>query len=607
MAIEPVSGHLHEQETKGKSARPLERVFPFFADVRGYNLRTAQRDLQAGLTVAIFAVPQALAFAVLAGVPPVHGLYAAVVMSVVAALMGSSPYVNTGPTNSAALLTASAIGPWLHGAHGLGAVAAFTLLVGVVRLALGIFRMGRLLRFVPEPAFLGFGLGAGLLIAAGQIHHVFGVPAGHAAAPLARVVDVMRHVSEVNWPSAAIALGTLGFMVLCRRLRLRLPDALVAMVVSAVVAWRLGPDSGLVLVGDLARIPRGLPAVGLPPLDPTMLMDMLPSAAAVAVLGLIEAALIGHTIAVRRRESMDFDQEFIGQGLSQLVGSLFPTMPGSGSFSRSLLMEHAGAATRFANVAFGLFTAVAVLAMPGLLERIPVSALAGVLLYISYRLFDLDRIRRVRRTSRADAAVLLATFAVTIFIRIEYGIFAGIILAAFLHLNRECAAKMAELVPGESGSYQEIPYAQGFIHQPSSVVAVTLSGDLFYGMAPSLRERLDDIVRRQQPQWLILRLRRTSFIDYSCWSLLQDVASNLRGNRGGMYLCGVDPHVLPMIRRDPWAELFPDEHIFPQTATPYASFEACVTAVLEGTVDLSTLSPAWRGFSNKPGSAAPDA
>ena len=525
------------------------------ADLRGYGRNALARDAQAGLTVALVAAPQGVAYALLAGVPPVHGLYAALVMSIVAALWGSSRFVNTGPTNSAALLTAVALLPWAGSPDFLRVCFALTLLVGVLRLALGLLRLGRLVQWVPESGFLGFTVGAGLLIALGQLHHLFNVAPGASAWPPARVWGTLQHLGDLNPHTTAIGLGCLAVLLLTDRTRFRNAASLTLLVLASFYAVWVGPDAGIRLVRDIAPVSHGLPSFALPLLAPQTLIDLLPSALAISVVGLIEAVSIGQSLALKHRERLDYDREFVGQGLSHIVSAFFQGMPGSGSFSRSALMEHAGAATRFANVYFGLFTALALLLAPRLLDMIPVSALAGLLLFIGYKLVNVIRIRRVYATSRSDVILLIATFVVTVFVRIEYGIFVGVVLGALLFLRHACAVHLSELTPSdEEGRYDEAPYGDGSTHPPSDVVALTLSGDLFYGQASDLRDQLDEILRSQRPRCLIIRMRRAHTVDFSCWSVL----------------------------------------VYAQTGAPFESFETCLSDVLRNLPPDAALSPAWQ-------------
>ena len=568
---------------------------PLRADLRGYSARALRADLHAGLTVAVFAAPQGIAYALLAGVPPVHGLYAALVMSIVAALWGSSRFVNTGPTNSAALLAAVALLPWAGTPEFLPVCFALTLIVGLMRLLLGLLRCGRLVQWVPESGFLGFTIGAGSLIALGQLHHLLNVAPGASAWPPARVWGTLQHLGDLNPHTTGIGLACLAVLLLTDRTRLRNAASLGVLVAASLYALWIGPDAGIRLVRDITPVSHGLPAFALPLFRADVWLALAPAAAAISVVGLIEAVSIGQSLALKRQERVDFDREFIGQGLSHIVSAFFQGMPGSGSFSRSVLIEHAGAATRLANVFFGVFTALALVVAPRLLDMIPVSALAGLLLFIGYKLINFTRIRRVRATSRPDVILLAATFLVTVFVKIEYGIFTAVFLGALLFLHRACEVHLAEITPSdEDGRYDEEPYAPGATHPPGDVVAISISGTLFYGQAGALRDRLDEILRAQRPRHLIVRLRRAHSMDYSCWSVLLDCAEALAQRGGTLYLTGVSPKLQAIISREAVQRLVPKERVYAQTDAPFESFETCLADVLQRLPPDAPLSPAWQ-------------
>lgn len=347
---------------------------PLLREWRDYGLRAFRGDMQAGVTVAVFAVPQVMAYAMLAGLAPVQGLYAAIIMSVVAALWGSSPYVNTGPTNSSALLTAAALASCHAGGDQATVLLTLTLMVGLLRVAAGGFRLGWIIRYVPESAFLGFTLGVGILIAIGQTHHLLGVPAPSTQWVPARLVETLRRLPEAGWGPLLTGLGVLATLLLLDRFARRWPVAVLAVAGAAGVAALLGPEAGIRLVRDLAPISGHLPPFGFQIAGIDQITGLFPAAVSLAVIGLMEAVSIGEHLAIKNRKPLNVNQEFVGQGLSQIATAFFQGFPGSGSFSRSALIEQAGGRTAVANVVFGVVLLAGVLGCPGLLGLIPVAA-----------------------------------------------------------------------------------------------------------------------------------------------------------------------------------------------------------------------------------------
>ncbi|MFT5496971.1 MAG: SulP family sulfate permease [Kiritimatiellia bacterium] len=583
---------------------PADKVhpLPFIADLKDYNGSKAVSDLLAGITVAVFAVPQSMAYAMLMGIPPVYGLYAAIVMSITAALWGSSAFVNTGPTNSASLLTAAAIAPiaaTAPPAQVLEVIFALTLLVGIIRCLMGMFRFGSLVDFVPESAFLGFTVGVGLMIAMGQLHHLLGVPGSHHPWFPARIMEVLQGLPHANPISLIVGLSVFGGVLLTRRWERKVPTSLIAIVLSTVIVSVF--QLNVRIVSDIDKVPFGLPGFHIPMLEEWgLLPDLLPQAFAIALVGLIEAVSIGQVLAVKHQQHINFNQEFFGQGLSQIIGSFFQGIPGSGSFSRTTLIEQCGAVTRFSNVFFGLATAIALISIPALLERIPVAALSGLLLYIGYRLLNGRRLKRVWKTSKTDTMILIATFAVTVFTKIEYGLLVGVIAAAMVVLNRAAELRIYELVPMPSGRFDEAPYLPGEAHEPGELLALTIYGELFYGIAHQLLEQLNEIVKLQKPTVIVLRIRRAYSIDYSCWNAIFEFAEAFNILGGKLILAGVRPDVQDLIKQAQMEAVLPPNQVYPKTDAVMSAFKDALETAFYCIQDESRLQGPWLDYRENP-------
>ena len=556
--------------------RPLAQklnLFPFQEEFKNSSASTLRADAVSGLTVAVFAIPQAMAYAMLAGLPPQYGLYSAIVLSILAALWGSSHYVNTGPTNSAALLTAAALAPFAAGNQILGLAFTLCLLVGFWRLLFGLLKFGKLINFVPESAFLGFTAGAGLLIALGQLHHLLGVEGSRAIWFPRKVYETVQQFPSMNLAPLLLGLGTMVAMLTLNRYRKKIPVALLVIMAGTAIAYCIRDGSPMKTVSDIAPIQAALPSFQKPLFLEGSWPSLLNASLAIAIIGLIEAVSIGQVLALKNNRKLNFNQEFVGQGISHIVGSFFQCFPGSGSFSRSSLIEQTGGQTRIANIIFGLATAVALLTIPGLLNLIPIAALAGLLLFIGVLLVDPSKIKRVWITSKEDAGIMLITFAITVGWKIEYGIYAGVICGALMMINRSAPLRLSELLPTGEGNFSEVSFEGEMTHPENSIVIASVAGDLFYGQASALRDRLKDISEQQRPKIIILRVRRSYSIDYSCWSALFDFAKDFCSNGGQLYLCGVREDYARIIEAAKMDCYFPEQHVFPQEAEVYAALK----------------------------------
>ena len=560
-------------------------------------------DFQAGLTVAIFAVPQAMAYAVLAGLPPVHGLYCAVMMSFVASLFISSPFLNIGPTNTSALLTASVIAPFAAQATGemvWPMIFQFTLLVGVIGAMMGIVKAGPLVRLVPEHANLGFVTAANILIALGQFNEFLGVKAIKGGT-FDKIVGLIFEAPQAHWPSLLVALLTLGLMLGFDKFSRRFPVTLGAVIAAtlatlALARWLPGA-AHIRVVSDIAPVPAGFPAPHVFALNWALMLQMLPGAAAVAAIGMLESAAISSNLALKNKLTVNFNQEFFGLGVAQLASAVFGGFPGSSSYSRSALVERNGGQTVLTGVFFSLVTLLALLIGSRLLEIIPLAALAALLFFTGVKLIEVSALKRVWLTSRVDFGVVALTFGVALFGKLEWGFFAGIVAALLVFVARAKSLQLYELVPQSDGKWEERLYTPGSLHPRSDVVALSLQGDLFFALSHELREQLSEIVRVQEPNWIIIRLRRTSSVDASVWGTLADFAGAFAENGGQLILTGVSPQLEKIIVRTQVSGL--SENLVPREKEAFVAFEKGLERIGNALEPDAILSPNWRVWAHK--------
>ena len=574
--------------------KSIALLVPGVRFLRSYSLSLFRADLQAGLTVAVFAVPQVMAYAMLAGLAPVNGLYTVIVASMVAAIWGSSPYVSTGPSNSAALLTAAAIAPFAGGGDPMKTVFVFGLLIGLIRLVLGLARAGTLVDFVSESAMLGFTVAVGVLIALGQLHHFLGVELVPNYWFVLKVANTLAQVGQANVGAILIASGTLALMTGLNRYSKRFPVALTAIVLATVCAELMENIYTVPRVRDIAVVHPGLPAFRVYTVSWEEIWTMLPIAFAAALIGLIEVVAIAQVFGTKHGRRVHENQEFIGQGMSQLVASFFQGIPCSGSFSRSALLEHTGVRTRFGNLFFGVCMAASLIFFARWFNFIPIAALAGLLLFIGFKLIDVRGVRRVWNTSRPDSVVMMITFLVAIFVHLEYGLFAGIIASLVIFLSRARKLRVYELVPGENAQFREIEYDGLGPHERSEIVALSVHGDLFFGLSQLLHRQLRQILGQQCPRYIILLMGRTHSIDYSCWNVLFSIGDELERSGGKLLVCEAKPEVAGMFGKGAMDRKLPASQIFPLDVGPYHALRKAAAFAYEGLGSNAYLSPAWK-------------
>jgi SulP family sulfate permease len=533
-------------------------------------------DLISALTVAAVAVPQDMAYAQIAGVPPQYGLYTGFIVTVMAALFGSSNQLISGPTNAISLVVFSALAALNLGSvqadQGLEMMKAVWLLgfmVGSIQILIALLRLGDLTRYVSESVLLGFMAGAGVLIILGQIPNLLGIKPlgdGHLSV-LQRLWLTLREGGGVDRPSALLGVGTLVLLVPMRMLKQRLtvpfPDLLLALILAAAVAPLLDwhPKGGTL------DVERGLPAPVLPPVNHLdWLRPLSGSALAISVLGLLEAVAVAKAIASRTKQRLDFNRECLGQGLANLTGSFFQCMPGSGSLTRSNINYQAGAVSRWSGVMSGFVVAAALLLLADFARNVPKPALAALLIITGYRLVDRGRLFYCLRATRYDAVIAISTALSAMFISVELSILIGICLSFLLFVPRAARLQVTEMVVGPERVVRE--------RQPNdpncgNLAIFNLEGELFFGAAPLLAECLDMLRQRVKlgARVLILRLKRTRNPDMVCLEMLQQFLEEMQDLKVPVLLCGIRPDFEQALRNCRFHHWLPQEYVFLEDVT----------------------------------------
>jgi SulP family sulfate permease len=519
----------------------MERLFPFLRwlpEVRQPGV--LRRDLVAGVTVATVLVPQAMAYAALAGLPPVYGLYAAFLPPVVAALWGSSRHLATGPVAMASLISAAAITPLaIPGSERFVALSVtLALMVGVIRLLLGVLRLGVLVNLLSAPVVAGFTNAAALIIATSQAHHLFGVRAERGQVH----IETVWNVAVAAWQGAD--LTTLGMSAVAGAilllLRQRFEKVLIAVAVTTILAWAAGYGGRIV-----GQIPRGLPDVALPGLDWEIGAQLLPWAFLLTLIGLMEAMSIAKTIATRSKQTIDVDQELVGQGLSNVVGSLFGAYTVSGSFSRSAINFGNGAVTGLSSVVTSVVVMLTLLFLTPLFHYLPQATLAMIIILAVLSLVSVEPIRQAWRASRGDGVVAVLTFVVTLALapRLHWGVAAGVGLSLATYLYRTMRPHVAYLARHPDGHLVDAE-AHG-LALDQRIAIIRFDGRLYFGAASYFEDKvLEALSRLPDLRFLVLDAGGINHIDATGVQTLQRVVDDLQEIGVEVHLTRVKERVL---------------------------------------------------------------
>jgi len=542
----------------------LLKFFPFLRWRGLVSRRTARADLIAGITGAIIVLPQGVAFAIIAGLPPEYGLYSAMVPAIIAALFGSSYHLISGPTTAISIVVFSTISPLAAPASPeyISMVLTLTFLAGLFQLALGLARLGALVNFVSHSVVVGFTAGAAVLIATSQMSNVIGVTIAKKHSFIHIWGEVLSRISETNPYVLSIAVVTLLVALVFKIVLPRWPGMLIAMIAGSLMAVFLDArEHGVRLVGAL---PAHLPPLSGPDLTTASVRQLAPAALAVAMLGLTEAVSIARSVATKSEQRIDSNQEFVGQGLSNVVGSFFSSYAASGSFTRTGVNYSAGARTPMAAVFAAVSLAIILLLIAPLTAYLPIPSMAGILLLVAYSLIDMHHIRRITKTSKPEAMVLLTTFLATLFVELEFAIYAGVILSLLLYLNRTSHPHFVTMVPNPESNRRSFI---NILHMPMpecpQLKVIRIDGSLFFGAVNHIAEEIDRLRKQNPEQCHILVIGSgINFIDVAGCEMLATEAHSLHMTGGKLYLCGLKSEVLEVLSRGGYLRQIGEENIF---------------------------------------------
>lgn len=522
----------------------LQRFLPFLAWWPRVSRDSLRADLVAAMLGAIIVIPQGIAFATLAGMPPEYGLYCAMVPALVAALFGSSWHAVSGPTTAVSLFVFATISPLATpgSPEYVSLVLTLSFLTGAIMLAMGVLRLGRVVNFISHTVVLGFTSGAAVLIITSQSRSFFGLDIPSGSSFLSTLQHFAAHLPEIKPLVVLVGVITLASGILAKRWRPRAPHMIIALIAGTLAAWGLNDwlgaaRTGIVTLGPLAG---ALPPLSAPDLSPDTMKTLMGIALGVTVLSLTEAMSITRAVGLRSGQRIDGNQEFIGQGLSNVAASFFSGYPSSASFNRSGANYEAGARTPLAAALSAPLLIGLLLVVSPLIAHLPVAAMAALLFMVGWGLFDIGAIRTVLRTSRSEAAVMLLTFAATLFMNLEMAILTGVTLSLLVYLNRTSRPQIRSVAPDPRHSERRFgPVAHGLIECPQLKI-VAVEGSLYFGAVDHFESHLETLreVSREQKNLLIVA-RNINFVDVAGAESLAREARARRFGGGRLYLQGL--------------------------------------------------------------------
>lgn len=548
-----------------------------------YDLVKGRHDLVAGLTVAAISFPQAMAYALIAGVDPRFGVYSAIVVTAVASIFGSSSHLINGPTSAISLLvfTALAFLDPENSTELFQGLFLLAVLVGAIQIVISLFKLGNLTRYISESVIIGFMAAAAFLLAVGQVGNALGVRDkgnGHMQV-LRRVWLTLTHGDPVNYRALTLSGAAVILALVLRKLvqRYRWPqiDMLAVLIITALIAylagWSIPGADGHTAVSVAAKIPRSLPTPHVPELHTGWLPQLSTGALAIAFVGIIEALSIAKAIAYQTQQKIDYNRQIMAEGLANLAGGFFQSLPGSGSLSRSAINFQSGARTRFSGIVSAATVATALLLFAPLLRYVPQPALAGLLLVTAARLVDFKRLIYTLKASRYDAGLVIVTAFTGVAIDLDKSVLLGVLLSILLFVPRAAKLKAKELiVTPERVIRERIPADP----TDPSIIIYDLEGELFFGAAPELDRYLLEISQRivdDDIKFVVLRLKRVRHPDVVCIERIEHFLREQAARGVTVLLAGVRPDSLAVLKNVGFQKWFPTEQVFPEEDEEYSA------------------------------------
>jgi len=543
----------------------ITALFPFLNWLKLVDVKTLKADLIAGLTGAVIVLPQGVAFATIAGLPPEYGLYTAMVTPIIAALFGSSHHLVSGPTTAISIVMFLAISN--HAESGtpefLSLALTLTFLTGVYQLAFGLAKLGSLINFVSHTVVIAFTAGAAILIATSQIKHITGIFVPKGETFLHTWGDLFNGLDQINVYLLAIALLTMLSAILCKKNFPKSPYLLVGMVVGSLAAIVLGKfTQDIKLVGE---IPTNLPPFSLPDFSIVTIKSLAAEAFAVALLGLIEAVSISRAVATKSEQRVDSSQEFIGQGLSNLVGSFFSCYAGSGSFTRTGVNYEAGAKTPLSSIFSAVFLVLIVLLVAPLTAYLPIAAMGGVILLVAYNLIDFSHIKQTLAFSRSESAVLAATFFSTLFLELEFAIYIGVITSLVLFLAKTSTPNVPALSIDDNPNNTHRKFVELCnvdLPECPQLKILRIDMSIYFGSINHIQKIFGRIQDKENIKHILIESSGINFIDLAGVEMLVCENKRLMKHGGGLYFVGLKPTVNEFAIKSHFIEKLGDDHFF---------------------------------------------
>lgn len=527
------------------------------------NPEVLKADIIAGITVALVLIPQSMAYAQLAGIPPQHGLYAAFLVPIVAALFGSSRQLHNGPVAIISLMTAAALIPLnLEPMQYVAYAAMLAVIAGIMQIVLGLLRLGVLVDFLSHPVVIGFTNAAAIVISSLQIGKLLGIDVQSGTHLYETLWNLVKAIPvETHMPTLAMGVFSLALLYLFKKFTPKLPGILLTVVIAILVSWAIGYDQ---MGGKIvAEVNSGLPSLEMPTIESSHLSSLLLPAFMIALLSFVEAFSIAKAVASKTRQHLSADQEMVGKGLANLVAGVTQGYAVSGSFSRTAVNFDAGARTGFAAIVSGIIVGVTLLFLTPLLYYLPVATLAAVIIIAVIGLFHFQPFKHAWSVNPHDGFVALAVFISTLYFapHLEWGIFIGIGLSLMFYLYRTMKPHFAEVSLNDEGVFRDAQLQN--LETSETVAFYRYDGDLYFANAGYLeRKLLNSVADKPKLKVIVLDLEAVDQIDATGEEMLTHMSERLAEAGIEFYISRAKFKVVDALKRSGLYDIIGEQHFY---------------------------------------------
>ena len=550
----------------------LKKVFPFLSWLP-LAKKSLKDDLIAGITGTIIVIPQAVAFAIIAGLPPVYGFYTAMLTPIIAAIFGSSYHLVSGPTTTSSIVLYSIVSKHIMPETDIEAFVSLAILLsfmaGVIKLFMGIARMGKLVNFVSNSVIIGFSAGAGVLIAFKQLKHIFGIKMPQGSTFFEILEYISTHFSETNWYAFIVAIATLTIALLIQQIKkISRLYMLIAMVSGSFLAiWLSSAYTGD--IETVGSIPSNLPPFRLPDFDLINIQTLTSGAIILATLGLVEATAISRSIALHTHQKLNTNQEFVSQGISNIVSSFFSGYTSSGSFTRSRINYQAGAKTPMSAVISAVGLMIVVLLFAKYAAFLPKPAMGGIILLVGYNLIDFHHIKQIFKSSKRELIVFGATFLGTLFLDLEQALIIGIFLSLFFYLERTSKPNIAELGLNSQGRFINIIRDDNLKICPQLKI-IRIDGSIYFGSIEIISNYFTELYDSDDFKHVLIISNGINFVDLAGAEWLTHEVFKWQERGGGIYFAGLKLISQDVLLEGGFAKKIGSQHFYKDKHTALA-------------------------------------